>query len=579
MSLEIHTPSPIVKPEDITLEELRHVSKDSFPLWCLTSGAEVDNNPIEFEKHRYLLPLYMDQGQEVVLAKAAQMGATVWMMLRVLWWLWAHQGRKAGLYMPNKELVDNTSADRLTPLMRSVPPIAEISDFNDKLGLRRVGKSSFYMLHLGGKSSKDSVPLDYLSFDEIRLSSDADIDQTLERISHSPYKMKLFASTTGLPGSSIDARFIAGSQHCWHSKCGCPEGVDLPRVFPDCVVADDPKRPGEVYLRCPKCKYEVKDPQNGRYISHNPSADYNSYHVSQLISKFISTKEIWDFWKRTTNKSEFFNAKLGLPYVDADNMGVTMDVLKSCIREDLPWAEPKKSQDRTAMGVDQGAGYLMVTIVDLHENNKKRLRHVEIIEQYNPVYKTLDGEIQSPFVRLAELMNDFNVGLAVVDAMPNVNDALKFSRQFPGRAFIAYYSKESKEVVQWNDRKKVKETIRKAGPLLKHKHTAIIGRFGSLDYLFGEIKEGNYTFPDPDRLKQMAADEKTGQFVPEAPTYRLFRHLTSLIKNFHETNEDTGDGKWQWIYSGGQDPHLAHSFNYANIALERLRRRAIFTFA
>lgn len=552
------------------------MSKDSFPLWCLTHGAQVDNNPIEFENHRYLLPIYADQSQEVVMAKAAQLGATVWMMLRVLWWLWAHPGRKAGLYMPNKELVDNTSADRLTPLIGSVPPIAEISDPNDKLGLRKIGKSSFYLLHLGGKSAKDSVPLDYVSFDEIRLCSDKDIDQTLERISHSPYKMKLYASTTGLPGSNIDLRFNMGTQHMWMAKCGCPDGCNLPRSFPECVVPDDPRRPGEVYLRCPKCKYEIKNPQNGRYEAHNPGADYNSYHVSQLTSAFISTKEIWDFWKRTTNKQEFYNAKLGLPYVDAENMGVTMDILKSLVKPDLPWAEANKPETKTSMGIDQGAGYLMVTIADM-KDGKKRIRHVEIVEQHNTAYRGPDGAIVSPFNRAAELMKEYNVGLAVVDAMPSVNDALQFARQFPGRVFLAYYA-DGKEMVLWNDRSKYKETVRKAGPLLKFKHTATINRFSSLDYMFGELKSGSFVIPDPDRLRQMAFDEKTNQLVPTAPCDRLFSHLVRLVKNFHETNEETGDGRWRWVYTGG-DPHLAHSLNYCNIGLERLRRNTIFTFA
>jgi hypothetical protein len=577
MTLEIHTPSPVIKPEDITMEDLRYMSASSFPLWCLTNGAEVDNNPIEFEKHRYLLPIYADQSDEVVMAKAAQLGATVWMMLRVLWWLHAHQGRKAGMYMPNKELVDNTSADRLTPLMQSVPPIREIADLNDKLGLRKVGKSSFYLLHLGGKSAKDSVPLDYVSFDEIRLCSDKDIDQTLERIAHSPYKMRLFASTLGLPGSNIDIRFQLGSQHVWVAKCGCAEGCDLPSVFPDCVVADDPRRPEEVYLRCPKCKYEIKDPQNGRYVPRNPGASYNSYRVSQLTSKFITPKEIWDFWKRTTNKAEFYNSKLGLPYVDAENVGVTMEQLEAACKQDLPWAEPNNVPNKTAMGVDQGAGYCYVTIGDLYEG-KKRIRHVEVIEQHNPRYRGPEGAILSPFNRLAELMVEFNVGLAVVDSMPSINDALQFARQFPGRVFLAYYSKESKEMVQWNDKKRYKETVRKAGPLLKFKWSVILGRFASFDYMFGEIKGGSYTFPDPDRLKQMSFDEKTGILTPIEPARRLFSHLTRLVKNFNVVNEETGEGKWRWIYTGS-DPHFAHSLNYCNIALERLKRNAIFTFA
>lgn len=342
------------------------------------------------------------------------------------------------------------------------------------------------------------------------------------------------------------------------------------------MVADDPRRPGEVYLICPKCRYEIKDTQNGRYVPHNEGADYNSYHVSQLSSKFITPKEIWEFWKRTTNKAEFWNAKLGLPYIDSENVGVTLSQLKSCIKPDLSWAEPNKVKNPCAMGVDQGAGYLMVTIADLHEG-QKRLRHVEIIEQYNPRYKQED-QVVNPFNRLAEIMREYNVQLAVVDAMPNTNDSTQFCRQFPGRAFIAYYSKDSREVVQWNDRNKYKPTVVKAGPLLKFKHTAILGRFPSLDFMFGELKGGKYIIPDPDRLKQMAFDEKTNVLTPEAPTSRLFSHLTRLVKRFHETNEETGDGRWDWIYTGS-DPHLAHSLNYCNVALERLKKRTLYTFA
>jgi hypothetical protein len=229
------------------------------------------------------------------------------------------------------------------------------------------------------------------------------------------------------------------------------------------------------------------------------------------------------------------------------------------------------------MGVDQGAGYLMVTISDL-KDGKKRIRHVEIIEQHNPAYRGPEGEILSPFNRLGELMHEFNIGLAVVDAMPSINDALQFARQFPGRVFLAYYSKDAKEVVQWNDKKQYKDTIRKAGPLLKFKHTCQVGRFASLDYMFGELKSGAYVIPDPERLRQMAYDEKTNILVPVAPCQILFNHLTRLVKQWHETNEETGDGKWQWVYAGG-DPHLAHSLNYCNVALERMKRQTLYTFA
>jgi hypothetical protein len=568
--------SKVIKPEDVTIDDLRYMAKDSFAMWALTSGVQVDYNIFDFDHHRYLLPIYMDSSKHIVWVKAAQLGATVYMLLRCLWWLENNQGRKAGLYFPTKEGVENLSSDRLGPLIKSCPSIAAIAREGDKLGLKKIGESSFYLYHLGGVASKDSVPLDFLAFDEVRLCDAKDIDQARERISHSPYKYETYMSTCGLPDNDIHARYTYGSQHVWHAKCGCKDGCDLPRAFPDCVVHDDPRRPGEVYLRCPRCKWEIKDPQNGKYIPQNPGADYNSYHVSQFASKFISPKEIWNVYNRTTNMEEFYNAKLGLPYVDAENRGVTMAQLEASVNPNLSWKQDKQ-KGYTAMGVDQGGGYCMVVIADYNEDRtKKRIRHVEIIEQNNPTYFR-DGQQVSPFVRLAELMDEWNVKICVCDAMPNYNDGLQFAQKFPGRVFLAWYAHEAKEVVQFGDKEKYKHTIRKAGPLLKFKYTAQLGRFPSLSFSLGEWAAGNVELPNPDALVQMAREEKTGLLSPQAPARRLFSHLPRLIKRWNETDEESGRGRWEWVYAGG-DPHLAHAWNYCNVALERMKRATIFTF-
>src|SRR5690554_4236811 len=182
--------SKLFKPEDITLDDLRYLSQDSFALWALTSGVKVDHNALDFSKHRYLLPIYLDNSKEIVWRKSAQIGATIYLLLRVLWWLQNNQGRKAGLYFPTKEGVENLSKDRVGPLIESAPDLSRISSSEDKLGLRYIGKSAFYLYHLGGQASKDSVPLDFIAFDEVRLMNPADIDQALERISHSTQQYK-----------------------------------------------------------------------------------------------------------------------------------------------------------------------------------------------------------------------------------------------------------------------------------------------------------------------------------------------------------------------------------------------------
>lgn len=567
------------KPEDVTVNDLRHLAKDSFALWVLTSGCQPDNNVFDFDKHRYLLPMYMDGSEEIVWRKAAQLGATVYMMLRLLWWLESHQGRKAGLYFPTAEGVQNLSKDRLTPLIESCPTVKAIADPNDKLGLRKIGTASLYMYHIAGTASKDSVPLDYLSFDEVRLMQTKDIDQTMHRISHSPYKMKVLMSTCGLPDDTIDRLYKQGKKYAWRSACGCPDGCNLAETFPSCVVHDDPKRK-DPYLRCPKCKWEIKDPQNGRYIAENPSADFNSYHVSQLVSKYRSLKDIWREYSHTTNMEEFYNATLGLPFIDAANKGVSLEDLEKCVNPELKWAkdENKRDIEPTAMGIDQGAGYCMVVIADLNKDRtKKRIRHVEIIEDVNPYYM-INNERVSPFIRCSELMKQFNVQMCLTDGMPNFNDALSFAQRHPGKVFLAYYAEAQKETVRWLDRPIAKENIRKAGPFLKFKYVASLGRFPSLSVALGEWAEGNVEIPHPDAIRQFCIDEKTRVVHPESPARRLFAHLPRLVKRWHETDPETGKGKWEWIYVGG-DPHLAHAFNYCNIALERLKKKPIYTFA
>lgn len=567
-----------VKPEDITIDSLRHLSESSFALWALRSGAEVDGNKVDFDLHRYLLPIYMDNSDHIVWQKAAQLGATVYMLLRSIWWLKVNQGRKAGLYFPTKEGVELLSQDRLDPLLRSVPDvwnmIQESEKTSGRMALKHIGASSFYLFHLGGKASKDSTPLDFITFDEVRLCNAADIDQALERVSHSPYKVRTFMSTAGFPAQDINKRFLGGTQHVWMSRCGCEDGIDLATAFPNCVV-EDPRRPEGIYLRCPKCGWEIKDPQNGRYVAHNPGASYVSYRASQLNSKFISLREIWDFYLQTNNIKEFYNAKLGLPYIDEENQPIKQEHLDAAIDSELRWGEPGHA-DRTAMGIDQGAGYIMCVIADVN-GNSKRIRHVEIVEADNPEYRNPDGSKRNPFVRARELMKEYKVKLCVCDGLPNANDALEFAQDFPGRVFLAIYSKESKQVVQWKDRTKVQETVRKAGPLLRFKYLVTLSRYLSLDLALAAWTNNNVVTPDPRGMVQVARSERTGRFEPEHPLERLHDHLKRLVRQFTVTNEETNEGRMEYVYVGG-DPHLAHAWNYCNIALERLRKQVNFVF-
>ena len=150
--------------------------------------------------------------------------------------------------------------------------------------------------------------------------------------------------------------FYGGNQNFWHTKCNCSDGVILSDVFPDCI-GNRRKKGGivEYYYRCPHCGKENLDPQEGMYIPHNASSHIDSFHIHHMLSPTKTAKIVWERYITTDNMKEFYNAVLGKPYIDEDNIGLTPDELKACVNTDISWDSDKKN---TCMGVDQRSGEL-----------------------------------------------------------------------------------------------------------------------------------------------------------------------------------------------------------------------------
>lgn len=879
---------------------IQDMFKHSFALWSQFSGVEVDGHIFNFDNHRYLLPIYMCEEKEMAWIKSAQMGATIYEVLRLLWFCRYHTV-KAALYFPTADGVNKMSKDRLGPIIQSNAQLSKtIKSQEDSLGLKQIEnihgkKSSLYMMYLGGTASKDSIPLDILGFDEVRLCNDGDVDQALERISHSTYKYKMFVSTAGAPNcfsgetevvvrnkktkdisrirmdnlvqnykkyqvlsysnrngssstwkdisaaicrglrpmvnvifdtgevetctadhhfatsvegygfeftpignihrdkfsdnsgvlrvtsyapsimrncykeergawdsvtctvtgmcsgcgsevedsdrvfdtdaidlaigqkewietvsvwannnnikinisplgdvtlfnsrhsysqllkysltgvpkeilnsdcnsiahyligferfkksvtldwakdllyaynrigiaaqieladihgpkyvvntlqnsvnklpqndlyrmgmrgledagdqlaydiqlegepwfvlaksgalvhnSDIHRRFLYGTQQTWHVRCSCVDGFVPSDTFPDNIV-DTGK---EVYLRCPKCKMRINDPQCGNYVSHNPGGDYPSFQVSQFISKFTTPKEIWQAYNRTTNKQEFWNAKMGRPFIDEKNVPVTTALLESCINTDVKWLsqEERRKRKNCAMGVDQHGGNVYVVILNRSRDGKKQLAHLEVVESANPRYWEAGSPI-TPFKRLYELMKEYDVGMCICDHMPNYNEAMAFAQAHRGRVFLSFYGDGQKDVITWMDKLKMKESIKRGSRDIKLKYQCTINRYAGIDLALSMFSKREIDIPHPDALVQTIENE--GRFDAEAICRtRFFKHLMSIVRRKSIIDEETGKFKMEWQYTG-KDPHFVHALCYSYFAYERLRRQAI----
>ena len=187
------------------------------------------------------------------------------------------------------------------------------------------------------------------------------------------------------------------------------------------------------------------------------------------------------------------------------------------------------------------------------------------------------GKRQPSFKRLYQLMKEFDVDLCIIDAMPNANEAMEFARAFPKRVFVAWYLEQQREVAQWGDRPKPKVAVRKGGPKIKFKHSVLLSRYLSIEMAMKEIADRNVEWPNPRALVQICRNQKTGHFEPlHIFETHFYLHCKSIVKQKTILDDETGRFKMEWV-NLGLDPHSVHSWNYCNIAMERLRRQPIFT--
>jgi hypothetical protein len=549
---------------------------------------------VTFDRHKHLLPIYADKSAYIAVRKGAQTGLTIWQLLRNIHKC-LYESADVGFYFPTEPMLQKLVKTRLDPLLRENEVIKKrLERGSDSQGIKRLrnihgGVSNLYLFHIGGTATRDSTPLTDVSIDEVRLCSVSDIEQVHYRTAARDNATHVYASTAGLPGENIDHLYSRGSRNVWLSRCNCQDGgISLASVWPDCIAV--PAR-GVPFWRCPRCGVRIDDPQIGRYICENPSERRASYWVPGILGPKWSRRPdlVWDRWNDTTNRQEFYNAMLGLPWIDADSVPVTPEHLRACVNapgwpaynpddgEPLRWGKTyrrgAKERSGCAMGVDQHGGNLYIVVLRQGTNGTAVVVHLEVVDTGNPEY----GDIaKSPFVRLPELMREYDVQMAVTDAAPNFNEAAEFARSHPGRAFIAYYSESQTETVKWLDGAAASSRGRLSPSNVKWQVN--LHRYKAIDESLSRIANAQVVMPDPRELVQLVYEPQTGRFAPEAVCQdRFWLHLRSVARDKHITNGATGEFKMRWR-NIGLDPHFVHAYTYAHFALQRAARRPIFSF-
>lgn len=541
--------------------------------WVGSRGLMIDGHRFTLSNRRALWEIY-DQipsspedayKKTLVFQKSSQMGATVMALLAIIYLGIKFAPCKTLYYLPDRGMAGDLSTTRFMPVVRSIPSVHQLitgggKDEGNTLtrlmpSLGTVFRFLWTSAQPGGVT--ESFPGDCLIIDEVQGSTLEQIDRVYERLSASSVRWRFLLSTPLFPDLDINAFYLLGDQRKYHSDCGCADGVVLTDVFFDAFLNNRPDdypvrfERGEYRYFCPKCGRAVDDPQDGRWVPHNPGAPFRSYHISQVLSPTIAPGELLAAARSvdTADRRQNFSCrKLGQPFADASQLLATLEILHRCaeagMRAGVEW---KSSGKGCFMGCDQMGGFIVATIAERLADGRMAVVHVECVYALDP------------WARLDALMADYGVVVCVLEQLPNIDSARGFAHRHEGAAWLITSYGDLEEFCQWGD-VTVTKSDRKTASEYRDRWTLRADRYRVLDWAAARFREGFIVFPDPLALQADYKDDrgiqKRGPVLKDVYWHHYTK--TGLVLKTDEAAAEVKTAKRE-IIKLGIDPHASFS--------------------
>ena len=565
----------------------------SFREWCVKlgkDGLKVDGKPFLLDDRPAMawiydqIPTTADEAYRYILVimKCAQVGFTVMEILAALYLGLKFGPCTVGMFLPDMNLAGIKSTERFMPIVRSIPDVHGLmtQDAADGTGRkagegnvtkRRLDDALYVFSWTSGRATTESIPMDVLNFDEVQEMTLDQIEKTYERLSASPIRFMLMGSTANFPEADIHHWYLLGDQHQFHTECPtCGTAKPMDEYFPDCIKYDEAL--DRLRYVCPNGHW-IDDSQRGRWVAQFPErcgpVEYGvekrhrklrirSIHFPQFLSPTISPDEILTAYNSATDMKNFYNRKLGKPYLDPSQIPVTLEHLAKCVAAGKVLGVQWKQRARGCyMGIDQMGNFNVHVIKERLPDGRQSVVHVE--ETYG----------SDPFARSSELMELYGVDVCVVEINPNYNDAKKFANRHPGRVFICDSFGTVKEgMIMWGDAPKMDASDRRTSDEARDRYTLRMDQYKCMQVSMARftVDPPHCVFPDPQGLTQMVLEKGKQELKPVLP--RAFHHFTKTAL-VSEKDDETNAYK-RVVKKVGIDPH----FSYANMLCDVAWSRA-----
>lgn len=570
---------------------------ETFREWCERLGREglkVDGKTFRLDDRPAMawvydqIPSTQDQAYlfTLVLMKCAQVGFTVMEMMAAIYLGLKFGPATVGMFLPDQNLAQGKSSERFMPAVRSLPKVHALmtQDAQDGSGRktgegnvmrRRIASALYLFAWTTGRSSTESFPMDVLSFDEVQEMAISAMEKAGERLSASVVRFTLMGSTANWPESDIHHWYLKGTRHRFHTECPtCGFKRPIDDYFPNCF-GYDAEQDIDHYI-CPN-GHRIDDPQSGEWIAENPGADKGpqpgvtliqrrerilSIHFPQFLSPTIGPGQILRAYQSADDMKNFYNRKLGKPYLDPSLVPVTLEHLKACekagMAAGLQWKQRAKG---TFMGIDQMGNFNVHVIKERMPDGRQAIVHVE--ETY----------AADPFARSSELMELYGVQCCVVEINPNYNDAKAFATRHSGKVFICdSFGKVAEGMIKWGDAPKLDVSERRTSEEARDRYTLKMDQYKCMQVSMYRFVNGLCLSPDSKGLVQEVIEKGVKQILPVLP--RAWHHFTKTAL-VSEKDEETNAYK-RSVKKIGIDPHFSYANMLCDVAWSRAHGTATF---
>lgn len=572
----------------------------TFRAWCEDlghKGLKIDRKPFRLDNRPALLPIYdaiprtraEAYMRRLVIQKATQLGLTVWEVLADIYMALKWGPVNIGLYCPDQATAQKKSEIRFMPIVRSSTVLKHaMSHRKDADGsLVHVGEgnvmtrycleSLLFFLWTSGKVTTESMPMDVVSLDECQGMTLAQIDKVLARTGDSDVQFGMMLSTAFLPELDINFWYLRGTQEVWNTYCdACGKESDLSDpagIFPDLSIgynlggAKYPGAPADDYVwTCPHCNGWIPDPQVGRYISANPGADpaVRSFLLPRTISPRITPRKMLEDFRHAKTgdqKQSFYNRQLARPYIDPDQLPVTMALCEAAAKEGarvgLRWeTRAIPGTGPYYMGIDQMGGWCAIVVKKRLPDNRQGVVHVE----------AFFGD--DPFARCTELMKLFNVSVCCLEQLPNVNDARRFANAHRGRVFLntSFESSVAADMVSWGDM--ISRDDKKTSEEDRGRYTVRISQYKAMQTALFRVARLHCLFPS-DTLEQDVEENGRPKRINLVRDW-VFTHFTkTALVIDHGKPDDLERHPKAKVHKVGLDPHFSFALMLCDVAWMR----------